>query len=91
MSDLRNYIAFIIFLHDYWLESDDALADLSEEDIAKYYDKWNKEWLPELHANHSGDCIKAPAPCTRCHLESLFESADKMLKVMGKNKNINIK
>lgn len=87
MSDLRNYLAFMIFLNDYWLE-EQSIADLTSDEISAYYDLWQHKWLPKRDSAHSGDCIKLPAPCVRCHLDAIFKDTDKILEVLGRNKNI---
>lgn len=84
---MREYIAFIVFLTDYWMEEYGDLQSISDEDLAKYFKRWTEEWLPARFEEHCGDCIKVPAPCTRCHVEDIFETTDRLMKVMGQNKN----
>lgn len=68
-------IAFLIWFQDYRNEDGDDLHDVAPERFKQMYDLWVKEWLPALHQPHNGDCVKLPAPCTRCHVERTMWTA----------------
>lgn len=70
-----------------WLYEDAALMyadvqdprDIPAESLKYCREKWLKDWLPALHENHFGDCIKVCTACTRCHMERLVGEASLLL------------
>jgi hypothetical protein len=70
-------IAFMIFVADYWAEGRE-LADMPPEEVKSLYARWREHWLPAKEGSHDGDCVKAPAPCTRCHVEGILEAAKRL-------------
>ncbi len=76
----RDTVAFLLWFHDYWYnESDEELLDIDPETYNTLYIKWKTEWLSTLNEPHNGDCIKVPAPCTRCHTEDILNKADRII------------
>lgn len=76
----------MIFLNDYWLENT-TVSDLTPDELLAYWDLWTVKWLPNHQQEHSGDCTNVPGPCLRCHLDSIFEATDKILTMLGQEKN----
>ena len=80
---LLELIAFTLFLTIWELDN----VELTEAKVDYFRKKWEQEWLSSLNKPHNGDCVKIPAPCTRCHTEEILAEAHQILKGYGANKN----
>jgi hypothetical protein len=67
-------IAFTLFLET-WATENEGVSEFSKDFLDRLTWKWNHEWLPGRRAVHCGDCTKVCAPCLRCGVDRLFETA----------------
>lgn len=78
-SELLERIAYVLYLET-WTNTDEDVADLTDEHLQSLGQKWRKEWLPGRYAEHCGDCTNVPMACHRCIMDELFKNAERILR-----------
>jgi hypothetical protein len=77
MIESKILIAYILYLQS-WLKPDEDLDDLSDEFFHSLREKWEKEWLPAINSEHSGDCTQQPWSCMRCWWDRVLKLGDRL-------------
>lgn len=72
-------IAYVLYLET-WTNTDEDVADLTDEHLKSLGEKWRKEWLPGRYSEHCGDCTNVPMACHRCIMDELFKNAERILR-----------
>ena len=80
-EEIIQSLAFAVFVSDF---TGDPITWSDADDLKYYHQKWTKEWLPEINAEHCGDCCNVPSSCIRCQLDEMFETAEILYKLTHK-------
>lgn len=82
MNNEIKIIAFMLWLNT-WLDENEGIEDLSDDELLSLKEKWTKHWEDSLNQEHDGDCTKKCFACTRCAIESLIKTATKIHTLFG--------